>query len=241
MPSSATFKTASGGEPAEYILMLARGAQPTAGDALYAAQRQRTRILERTLRGVDVEGRPFEPYSQDGPYYYYPNGRVGSSKFTNQQNKSAVRRLLKRTAGVTAIRSEYGGHEGVGGTKTRTGLGIKFESYADFKASIGRAGVDLYGPRAPHMMQAIAVAVNGQDMGMNDQGTGLGGNQAPAEVFSLGIYGEAAGRASGHNTGINPRWKRRHQRHFFGASASDISAMVSDVTSRIVARLKGKE
>lgn len=37
---------------------------PTEGDILYAMQRLRTRILERTAKGVDVEGRPFAPYSK---------------------------------------------------------------------------------------------------------------------------------------------------------------------------------
>jgi hypothetical protein len=155
-----------------------------------------------------------------------------------KSTKGAVNRLLKRTAGVTAIRSEYGGYLGVGGTKTRSGLGIKFESYADFKASVGRAGVDLYGLQAPHMMQSIAIKVNGQDFGSDGQATALGGRQAQSTELALGIYGEPAGRAAGHNTGINPRWKRRHQRRFLGASLDDVRQIMNDISSRIMARLK---
>jgi hypothetical protein len=227
-------------------LSLAGAVRPTEGDVLYAAQRQRSRIIERTLRGVDVDGSPFEPYSTAGPYYYYPQGpghgftgpmTRDQSKRHLQARKGAVRRLLHITGDVTANRSEYMGYEGIGGVKTRSGVGIRFESYADFKASIGRAGVDLTGPRAPHMLQAITVAVNDRDLGTSDSSTA---GSAPAQAFSLGIYGEAAGRASGHNTGLNPRWKGKHQRYFFGASAGDLKDIVGDIYARMMARLKRK-
>jgi hypothetical protein len=234
-----TFKTASGGDPAEYIIRLANGAKPTEGDALYAAQRQKTRMVERTLRGVDVNERAFEPYSTNGPVYYYPLGRVGRTKATAKQKKAAVRGLLKRTAGVTAIRSEYGGYMGVGGVKTRSGTGIRYESYADFKASLGRAGVDLTGPRAPHMLQAIGVRAGNRGFASIGDET-VAGKSTPVTEFAIGVYGEAAGRASGHNTGFSPRWKRRHQRYFFGASAADLQAMASDIWTRIKVRLTGK-
>ncbi len=58
--------------PAELVRIVERTLQdidPTEGDLLFAAERQRTRILERTARGVDFEGRPFAPYSERGPYY----------------------------------------------------------------------------------------------------------------------------------------------------------------------------
>jgi len=241
MSITTSFRTASGGDPVEYILSLSQGILPTEGDCLYAAQRQRTRIVERTLQGVDVDGAPFEPYSTDGPYYYYPNGRVGNSKFTAKQNKAAVKRLLRKLAPVLETRSEYQGYEGLGGVPTRSGQGIRFESYADFKASLGRAGVDLVGAKAPHMIQSISVKVNGQDFGLEDTSAGLGGRRSESTEFVLGIYGEPAGRASGHNTGINPRWKRTHQRHFFGASAADIEAIKDDLLARVTARLKARE
>lgn len=230
----AQFKTASGGDPATYVLSLAGAMKPTEADALYAAQRQRTRIVERTLRGVDVNGNPFEPYSTDGPYYYYPNG---GRKTTAKQNKAAVRRLLRATAHVTAGRSEYQGYMGVGGVKTRNGQGIRYESYADFKASLGRAGVDLTGPRAPHMLQAIVVSVNDRAFGVSDSASG---GTRPVEVFALGIYGEAAGRASAHNTGYSPRWKRKHQRYFLGANSNDLKDILNDIYARMSLRMKGR-
>jgi len=165
------------------------------------------------------------------------NGRAGKNKATAKQNKAAVRRLLRITAEVTANRSEYLGYTGVGGVKTRNGQGIRFESYADFKASLGRAGVDLTGPRAPHMLQAIEVRANGNGFGTRDVSTG---SRNPVTEFSLGIYGEPAGRATGHNTGVNPRWKRKHKRTFFGANESDLQAMEADMGARISVRLRNK-
>ena len=240
--SEASFKTPGGAEPQKFILDLAKGAVPSEGDALYAAQRQRTRIIERTLAGRDVDGAAFEPYSTDGPYYYYPNGRVGKNKIESHKNRAAVNRFLKKLNKASDIRSVFESLDDEpythSGRKTRNGEGIRFDSYADFKKSLGRSGVDLLGPRAPHMLQAIAV------------GTGFGrihGDETPASVFSnpepakdvvIGIYGQEQGRAEGHNTGVNPKWKRKHQRKFFGASADDIQQMVSDITTRILQRVK---
>ena len=214
-----TVKTKRGEDPSAAIIRLKRAAKPSEADLLYAGQRQRTRILDRTTSGVDVNGSAFAPYSTKGPFYYYPTGRVGSRGFTVRQQKAAVRRLLKITGEVSGYRSEYLGSQSVGGVATRSGLGIRFESYADFKASLGRAGVDLTGPRAPHMLQAIIVKA-----------------ERPDEL-RLGIYGDAANRAEGNNLGTRTSPARR----FFGASPADIREMVKDVYARIAARLGGKE
>jgi hypothetical protein len=235
MVMEASFKTSAGKDPATYILDLAGAVAPTEADVLYAAGRQRERIVDRTYRGVDVNGNPFEPYSRNGPYYYYPNGRVGRTKAEVQRNKNAVRRLMKITDVVAGHRWEAlmaaGRHAeaeraSVGGVKTRDGQGIRFESYADFKASLGRRGVDLTGPRAPHMLQMIEAKLRSVSHYVVE--------------FVLGIYGDAAGRASGHNTGYNPRWKGRHQRYFFGASTQDLQDMVGYILKRMKARLRGK-
>lgn len=234
--SEATFKGPSGKSPMEFILELAKDALPTEGDAIYAAQRQRSRILERTANGVDVDGAPFEPYSTKGPYYYYPN-KVGRNKASVKRNKAAVSRLLKRLAGVSEFREEQDIAGGSGGTKTRGGEGIRFDSYADFKRSLGRLGVDLRGPRAPHMLQAIAVGTGIERTVGDDQTLGLNERPEPAVVVVIGIYGEEAGRATGHNTGENPRWKSRHQRRFLGATDADLKAMSDDIGMRIAMRL----
>jgi hypothetical protein len=273
--SEATFKTPSGRSPTEYILEIAGDVIPTEGDAIFAAQRQVTRILERTLSGVDVDGNPFEPYSTNGPYYYYPNGRVGRNKAEITRNKAAVSRLLKRLANVQFDFEEFGHQPGSGGTRTRgsvgfesievyrkksknaavlwtnpkgnvvlvhrktnhDGQGIRFDSYADFKRSLGRLNVDLRGPRAPHMLQAFAIGTGIERTVGADLDLPLDAKPRPAQQVIIGIYGEEAGRATGHNTGINPRWKKKHQRRFLGASENDLKAMNEDISERCVARV----
>ncbi len=222
-------------EPEQFILQVGNNAKPTEGDALWAAQRQRTRIVERTLAGVDVDGAPFEPYSQNGPYYYYPNGRVGRTKFEKKKNRSAVKRLLGRLNADSDRASAVGVTLGTGGKATRGGEGIRFESYDDFKRSLGRTRPDLMGPRAPHMLQAIAVGAN-IERNVAEQSLSLTDRPQPAREIRIGIYGEEAGRALGHNTGENPRWRGRHQRRFLGLSDSDVQAMLDDILGRCVAR-----
>lgn len=236
--SDATFNRPGGGDPTTVILQLAKDAVPTEGDALYAAQRQRTRIIERTLSGLDVDGSPFEPYSQTGPYYYYPNGRVGKTKAESRRNKAAVSRLLRRLNDTADRAAAVGVDLGTGGVKTRNGEGIRFESYADFKASLGRTNVDLLGPRAPHMLQAIAIGANIERVEGDERQIGLDERPQPATQLTIGIYGEEAGRATAHNTGYSPRWRSQHQRRFLGASASDLVDMVADITKRCLERLR---
>jgi hypothetical protein len=177
---------------------------PSEADLLYAIERQKSRILQRTERGVDVEERPFAPYSTKGPYYYYPNGPVGKSRSSSELKRH--RSAVKRTGGK-------GGHSSV----TRSGLGLRFESYAAFKYDyLGRTNVDLTGPRAPHMLQAIVTEAE----------SGLKG--------SMGIYGDPGKRAAGHNEGFG----HLPQREFFAVSAKDKQALAEDLGTRIRDRLK---
>ncbi len=236
--SNATFRTPSGGDPVAYILQLAADVVPTQGDALYAAQRQRTRIVERTLNRVDCNGQAFEPYSQNGPYYYYPNGRVGRNKVERAKNKRAVSRLLGIMSDVSFDREMYGIGRSSGGIATRGGEGIRFESYADFKLSLGRAGVDLMGPKAPHMLNALAVGTGFDRSTGGDVSIGIRSRMDPGTQIVIGIYGDEAGRATAHNTGESPRWKNKHQRQFLGASETDLQAMVDDIQGRCIARIK---
>jgi hypothetical protein len=222
------FRGPGGLEPAAYVLSIARQVQPTQADVLYGIERQKERILDRTAQGVDVDGAPFVAYSQNGPYYYYPNGRVGRNKFESRQNKQAVNRLIRKIGHVESYLSELsprklrsmGLNPEAGGDtsakKTRSGEGIRFDSYAAFKASLGRAGVDLLGPRAPHMLQAMEIRVNWPEV-------------------ELGFYSDdAASKAEGHNEGAN----KLPRRHFFAASAADLTAIENDIGARIDARMR---
>ena len=244
MASEATFRTTSGGTPVDLILKLRKAAQPTEGDLLYAGQRQRTRILDRTARGVDADGHPFAPYSENGPYYYYPNGRVGNAKYSDKQTKEAARRLWRKLAsGKAQPRHKRGKENAVGQAGkgdawiTRSGRGLGFSSYAAFKRWLGRSGVDLRGPRAPHMLQAILVKVGGLVAGERDEVVGPSDRATPASELRLGIYGDASERGKGQDRGSAKNHLPR--RHFFGTSPGDAGQMVSDIYQRIKLRVRG--
>jgi hypothetical protein len=225
-----TIKTSSGADPAQVIERLKQKLRPDSQSVMYAMEMQRTRILERTQNGLDVDGRPFAPYSTKGPYYYYPNGRVGNSKFSTKQTKASVQRLYRK---IGQIEGEYTSlpahilakipgvseHGDTGAKKTKNGLGIKFNSYAAFKAALGRGAVDLRGPRAPHMLQGILIKLAGG---------------SPVSEARMGIYGDAADRASGHNYGARNLPIRR----FLGVSQSDLKQMANDIVQHLMSRIK---
>jgi len=184
---------------------LDKAGRVTAADMLYALNRQKTRILDRTAHGQDINGSAFAPYSTKGPYYYYP-GAAGRSRMFRiafqKQRGGAARRFAKK----------------VGAQRTR--LGVKFASYAAFKQSLGRSVVDLMGASAPHMLQALVVQVGGTGATPVTQGT-------------IGIYGDAADRAEGHNTGAGHLPKRE----FFGFGSKDEDLISADIESLMSARM----
>jgi hypothetical protein len=204
-----------------------RAAQPTVGDLLFAGQRQRTRILKRTEDGVDVDGKTFAAYSKNGPYYYYPGK-------TSKNRKAAVTRFAKKI-GLAGIH---------GAVAKRSGLGIRFASYGAFKKSLGRKNVDLRGPSAPHMLQALIVKVGGVVLpGVSEFSTGLtqgavesagGGSATKASDIVLGIYGPEAVRANAHNQGGGHLPKRK----FFGASEHDKTQVLEDIMVRVATRVR---
>jgi hypothetical protein len=221
MSRSVSFRTARGEDPQARLLAIRRAIEPRDADLLYAGQRQRARILERTARGIDVDGRPFAPYSTRGPYYYRPSRGaavaaalghdIRGEEWTERQ-KAAAKRFLRRIT----TKSERGAP---GAPRlSRTGRTIRFESYAAFKRWLGRSTVDLRGASAPHMLQAIQVVVRG------------------ARELVLGIYGEAAARATGHNEGTRTLPRRR----FFGASAADVRQMVREIYEHVKHRLEAR-
>lgn len=123
---------AFGGQPVEILAKNIEKSGVRSSDIRYALERQKTRILERTARGVDINEAAFKPYSEKGPFYYYP-GRLSKNR------RAAAGRVAKKTGGA------------------RTRVGVKYKSYGDFKRSLGRSFVDLLGPSAPHMLQSILV------------------------------------------------------------------------------------
>lgn len=217
--------------PSRWVESISVAVQPTKADLLLVGNFLKTQVVERTERGVDADGKAFAPYSENGPYYYNPSGRVGSAfarvavrkgmgqediaqgikdirSLTAKRQKAAASRLLKKLGGP-----------GSGGVKSRTGVSIKFASYGAFKRALGRAGVDLTGPRAPHMMQALTV-------------------RAESDGVVIGIYGEPAGRAQGHQYG-NPR-RKLPQRKFLGATPEDRREIIKLLHAQVQGRIKRK-
>lgn len=251
MGALVTVKTSRGdGDMVGLFRGLAKVSQPVVSDLLFAGQRQRSRMLEKTAQGVDADGQSFHEYSTRWPVYFYPS-KNGKS---NKQRASAVARLANK-AGAKGLRQ--GKERSIGTargkvTVKRTRLGLKFANYAELKAFFGRTVVDLFGMGSgPHMLQALIVRVNGLTVAGSDSigdrrganagvSSLLGGNRkasnnAPASSFEIGIYGGKEGeRASAHNEGTG----RLPQRRFCGASGSDIGLVLQDITDSVMQRVR---
>lgn len=223
--SGASISITGGGSP-EILELDIPNVMPTEGDLLYAGQVQRSRILSRTERGEDVDGRPFAGYNTGRPYYYYPNGAAGAKRSDAdlKRNKASVKRFANK----------------VGRTKTavtRSGLGIRFPSYDAFKRTyLGRGNVDLRGPRAPHMLQELVVRAGSSERAGFDRQISLEDHPAPATEFTVGIYGPAAARANGMNSENRPKGMPR--RHFIGSSERDNQALSFEIARRVNRRLR---
>lgn len=213
--SEVTAKVKGGGS-IESVEIKLEAALITEGDMLYALQRQRAKILQNTERGVDVDGKPFAPYNRTRPFYWYPAGKVGKKREADalRKEKNNVKRAAKKLDGKVS----------------RSGLGVRFPSYDEFKRThLGRSGVDLRGPRAPHMLQAIQVKAGGAALSGNQQ-PGLHAKPSAVTEGTLGIYGDEAARASGHNSDDRP--KGVPKRKFLGASEEDTRRFAGDLESR---------
>ena len=196
-------------DPSAFIDRIRGRITPQTQDIELIAEEQKTRIIQRTARGVDFEERAFQPYSTKGPYYWYPNGRgtrTSGRQATILQGK-AKRFLAKLNAGRGTPIGEI-----------TPGGGIKFESYAAFKQALrGYSFVDLMGPRAPLMMASILKMTTG-----------------PLEV-RIGIYdAEKARIAQGHQNGNSRGLPRRP---FFGISEADKLAMKNRLADILRSRL----
>src|SRR5271165_6554133 len=106
------------GTPVDKLTMdIARATQIQEADTLLILNQQKTRILERTARGLDINGGQFAGYSTKGPYYYYPYGRqsrqgllgltltafgrpMTMGKYEVGRRSAALTRFAKKTGGA---------------------------------------------------------------------------------------------------------------------------------------------
>lgn len=199
MPSRSTCQltTSDRKDAIQLVAQVADALKPQEGDFLLAAEHIKVKIIQRTRRGVDYMEREFAPYSEKGPFYWYPAGRAGKAR------KAAAARANRKLKG---------------GTLTKSGQGIRFESYAAFKRAMGSGVVDLTSPGAgAHMLGAMIVRMSG--------GHAI-----------IAIYDTfAADKASGHNDGIH---KTLPQREFFRASDQDIAEVSRDLEARLLRRAR---
>ena len=222
------FTGPGGADPVAAAHELELALQPTQGDILLAGQIFRSRVVQRTAHGLDVDGAPFAPYKSRGkPYYFYPEGGAGRS--AEQRSKQTAGRYKK-----------------TGKVGQRTRLGIKYEGYGAAKAAHGRATVDLFGlVQHAHMMNAMIVKAGGAEVDqasadfLNDNGSELDAftRNTVCSTLHVGFYGEEAERAKGHNEGT----KHLPRRRFFDASADDLKLMTDAMGQRMMARAKAKD
>ena len=230
MDDNATF-TGPGGQDARVAIRYEIQAltTPTVGDLLFVGQVFRSRILDRTAKGVDVNGAPFVPYSTKGPYYFYPNREMGAAR-------GARATADTKRARATAAKSR---HDKIGRIGVRTTAGIRFESYAAAKAAHGVAGVNLFGmEQHTHMLNTIMVRAGGREEGGGVPSFGsdmevFEGN-TPARELSVGFYGPEAERAKGHNDGTSKLPKRE----FFALNQQDLDLAEQAVAQRMMIRAR---
>lgn len=218
--SEVRINTAGGGDP---IILSIEDFEPTEGDCILGAQVQRSRLLRRTENGTDYSGAPFAAYNKSRVFYYYPNGAVGKQRSSTE--------LSSAKAGVRRFANKVGRTKGA---ITRSKLGIRFNSYDDFKHTyLGRDQVDLRGPRAPHMLQELVCRAGGTEVA-GDQSVSADANETPQNEFTIGIYGEASDRASGINSESRPPGMPRRQ--FLGSTEEDNRYLTELIAGRARAR-----
>jgi len=201
MPSEATLRLTGGGDPVRVVAAHVDALLPTEADVLAICEWKRARVVSLTGQGRDYLGRPFAPYSTRAPYTWYPHGHGTKSP---KQRAAAAKRFAKKLGA---------------GSVTASG-GVRFESYAAFKRALGRSGVDLTGPSAPHMLQALVSRVVGPLEGR------------------IGIYSaDKAEIAEYHTTGT----ARMPQRRFLGTAPEDVRIMIGMLVWRAEHRARANQ
>jgi hypothetical protein len=235
MANLATFTGPGGSDPGASIRATIHAlSTPTVGDQLYVGQIFRSRIRQRTLSGVDVNGVPFAPYSTNGPYYFYPNKEAGSVR-----GGSGTRRLTQeqvRHARSTAAKNRQAK---IGAPGVRTPYGIRYASYAAAKAAHGAMGVNLYGmEQHTHMLDTMLVKAGGSEINQASGDLNFGSQfssfeqNTPETLLVIGFYGPEAERAKGNNEGTSKLPKRE----FFALNPDDLRLAEQAIAERMMDR-----
>jgi len=255
-----TIRAASGRSPAKAERDLFKAIAPTQGDLLAVAVIHEGLILGRTTNGLDADGIPFAPYSTQGPIYI----KIGTSG-TSAGRASAIQRLargsdfkprqkvrkelkkrkdpIERAASRAKRSAESTPRERVskgGGTEVgqiTPGGYLKAESYSWFKHSfLGRADVDLLGPRAPHMLQALMVRFGGRvRRSRSVPALGALPSQKPRDV-EMGLFGPEAARGHGLHFGAG----HLPPRPWLAFGAGDGPKLLKVARDRIARRIQGR-
>ncbi len=228
---SVFIRTTSGGKSVtDFIVRVQKAYTPTAGDALHAGAFQVSRLSKRTDSGHDAEGKIFAPYSKNGPYYYNPNGRVNP----------AERRQISLKSQKTKVTNALKNRGIKGAQKSSTGKSIRFENYAAYKRWTGARNVNLRGPSAPGMRDAIQMKAGGRTFYPNERRSmfSVTSNRTHVSELRIGVYGDEAKKATGHQYG-NPATKLP-KRQFLGATGSDLRSMTDEMMQHMRARASKK-
>jgi hypothetical protein len=235
------------------VINLINDVQPTQGDLVSAALLHRNRVLDRTARGVDLDERAFADYSDVGPIYIDLGSKVGAGR-TVAQKVSAAKRFSKKVGlgakvfkrGPIAVakkransqkaakRNPAAGFRLIQGVTPIGGITpgglLKVASYKAFKLQIlGRSVVDLFGHRAPHMLQSLLVRFGGSQIAGTIAPRAY--PQQPTSV-EMGLFGEEASRGLGHNVGAGALPARR----WFGVGRDDLRVFLDHIANRMMAR-----
>lgn len=191
----------STGEP--ILVTIDKKLKMSKAEALLIASLQRTRILERLDKGVDVDGKKFVEYSTAPFYHTVRTAGRGAARAAHLVR--ATKRLYNRL--TTKQERNKSGAPRI----SRTGKSIFFPGgYRQYKEWLGRRPglVDL--TESAKMRQAIQMKAT-QD--------------ATSTGVRMGVYGDELGtRAAAHNTGSGVP-----KRHWFDVSRRDIREMRQDI------------
>ncbi len=245
------------GAPSKIIVERLRAFRPQQDDLTAMAVLLQSRTLQRTERGSDRNGAPFAPYSDVGPVYIDIGAKSGkrtrkqkveaaqrfargvglSGRILAKPRKTATQRAASRVAALknpARLRrinpDRKKGDVTPIGSITPGGY-LKAASYRSFKLDIlGRAAVDLFGHRAPHMLQQLVVKLQGSGATVRPRpSSSRQRSQARIRPVLVGFFGEVVGQALAHAEGRGnlPR------RDFFGLGRGDAKALIGELRRRV--------